>query len=69
VSVSSQSNTPPRILRVNNVAKRLGLPKRTVRYMAAHGRIPAFKPGRRAWFFNAVEIEAYTADAARQEWA
>jgi excisionase family DNA binding protein len=65
--VSDHIRTRPRILRVNNVAKRLGLPERTVRYMAAHGQIPAFKTGRRAWFFNAMEIEAHVADAAERE--
>ena len=39
--VQNQLPTRPRILRVNNVAKRLGLPERTVRHMDAwaHSRI------------------------------
>jgi hypothetical protein len=37
--------------------------------MAAHGRIPAFKTGRRAWFFDAAEVEAHRAIAADREWA
>jgi len=54
------------MLRVNNVSKRLGIPERTVRYMAAHGRIPAFKSGRRAWSFYAADFDAHIADAKRE---
>ena len=57
--VQNQLPAKPRILRVNNVAKRLGLPERTVRHMAARGRIPAFKSGRRAWSFYAPDLDAY----------
>jgi excisionase family DNA binding protein len=59
VFVPSQPPTGRRILRVNHVAKRLGLPERTVRHMAARGRIPAFKAGRRAWSFHSADVEAY----------
>jgi excisionase family DNA binding protein len=59
VSVPKQSSGRPRILRVNNVAKRLGLPERTVRHMAERGRIPAFKLGRRAWSFDAADVDAH----------
>ena len=67
MSVSNHSSkAKPRMLRVNNVSKRLGIPERTVRYMAAHGRIPAFKSGRRAWSFYAADFDAHIADAKRE---
>jgi excisionase family DNA binding protein len=56
---SNQSLNPDQVLRVNNVAKRLSLPERTVRHMAARGRIPAFKVGRRAWSFRASDVDAH----------
>jgi excisionase family DNA binding protein len=61
VFVPTKSLTKPRILHANNVAKRIGVTERTVRHMAAHGRIPAFKSGRRAWSFYAADIDAHIA--------
>jgi excisionase family DNA binding protein len=53
------SAAPGRILRVHHVAKRLGIPARTVRYRAQHGQIPAFKIGPRTWLFYSTDIDAY----------
>lgn len=64
--MADESSRKPRVLRVNNVAKRLGVPERTIRHMAARGRIPAFKSGRRAWSFYASDIDAHVSDRGRE---
>ena len=51
-----------RLLSTNNVAKRIGLPERTVRYFAQIGIIPAYKPGKRSWRFRPRDIEQYIKD-------
>jgi excisionase family DNA binding protein len=48
-----------RRIRVNNVARRLGIPARTVRHLAATKRLPGYKIGDKIWFFNISDIEAY----------
>jgi excisionase family DNA binding protein len=51
-----------RLLHTHNVAKRMGLSPRTVRWWAKNKRagIPAHRgPGRRAWAFYADEVEAW----------
>jgi excisionase family DNA binding protein len=50
-----------RRIRVNNVARRLGIPPRTVRHLAATRRLPGYKVGAKIWFFDVAEIEAYQA--------
>jgi excisionase family DNA binding protein len=68
------------LLRVHHVARRLGVPRRTVRYWAATGRIPAIRCGRRIWKFRAVDVEQFAGElssrfrycpmnrAARETW-
>lgn len=46
-------------LRVNNVARRLQMPERTVRYLAATGRLPAFKIDGKSWGFWPEDVERY----------
>jgi hypothetical protein len=46
-------------LRVNNVARRLQIPERTVRYLAANGRIPAFKIDDKSWGFWPEDVDLY----------
>jgi len=48
-----------RALCINIAAKRLSIPKRTLRHLAAHGRIRAFKSGRRAWSLYEADVEAF----------
>ena len=48
-----------RILRANNVARRLGVSERTVRWYAETGQIPAFKIGRKIWFFHELDVEDF----------
>lgn len=60
---SSQPTVPPRvpgrILRVNNVSKRLGLSERTVRYYAETRQIRAFKRGPKIWLFCEPDVIAF----------
>lgn len=46
-----------RYLYVNNVARRLNVSERTVRYWAANGRIPAIRIGVKIWRFRPIDIE------------
>ena len=46
-------------LRVNNVARRLNKPERTVRHLALTKRIPAFKVDRKSWGFWTEDVETY----------
>jgi hypothetical protein len=46
-------------LRVNNVARRLQLPERTVRHLALTNRIPAFKIDGKSWGFWPEDVELY----------
>jgi hypothetical protein len=46
-------------LRVNNVARRLHKPERTIRYLAATNRIPAFKIDGKSWGFWPQDVEMY----------
>jgi excisionase family DNA binding protein len=55
--VPRTSSTLPRLLLVHHVAQRLGVPRRTVRYWAATGRIPAIKAGPKIWKFAPAEVE------------
>jgi excisionase family DNA binding protein len=47
-----------RLLRTSTVAEMIGRTPRMVRYLAAQGRIPAFKKGK-LWFFKRCDIEHY----------
>jgi hypothetical protein len=44
------------LLRVHHVARWCDIPPRTVRYLAAKGKIPAFKLGEKIWAFRSSEI-------------
>ena len=46
-------------LRVNNVARRLGKPERTVRYLASVSKIRAFKIDKKSWGFWSKDVEIY----------
>jgi excisionase family DNA binding protein len=46
-------------LRVNNVARRLQKPERTVRHLASTGRIRAHKIDGKSWGFWPEDVEAY----------
>jgi hypothetical protein len=48
-----------RPLRVNNVARRLSLAERTVRYLAENEKINAFKIDGKSWGFWPEEVELY----------
>ena len=45
-------------LRVNNVARRLSKPERTVRHLAFTHRIPAFKIDGKSWAFWPEDVES-----------
>jgi excisionase family DNA binding protein len=47
------------LLRVHNVAKRLGVPRRTVRHWAATGVLRAHKHGPKIWVFDPRDVEAF----------
>lgn len=49
----------PRLLRVNNVRRRLKLHERTVRWLAEQGRIPARKIDRKSWGFRPEDVERF----------
>lgn len=51
--------TAERPLLVHHVARRLGVPRRTVRYWAATGRIPAIKAGPKIWKFRLIDVERF----------
>ena len=59
VNNDNQDFGAARRIRVNHVAKRLGVPERTVRYLASTRRLPGYKIGEKIWFFNVADIEAY----------
>jgi excisionase family DNA binding protein len=48
-----------RLLRVNNVCRRLNLPERTVRWLAKHERIRARKIDGKSWGFLPDDVETY----------
>lgn len=48
----------PRLLRVNNVAKRLAKSERMVRVYAKRGWLPAVRDGR-LWFFDPRAVEEF----------
>jgi hypothetical protein len=55
----SGSIPSPELLRANNVARRLGLSCRMVRYLAQTGQLRAFKVGMKIWWFVANDVESY----------
>jgi hypothetical protein len=46
-------------LRANNVAKRLGMKERNVRYLAETKKLIAFKIDRKSWGFWPEDVERY----------
>jgi hypothetical protein len=56
VTPTSTQSTLGRPLRVNNVARALGVAPRTVRQSAADGILPAQKRGPKLWFFYARDL-------------
>lgn len=48
-----------RRLRVYHVARRLGIPERTVRHLATTRRLPGYKIGDKIWFFDLAAIEIH----------
>jgi excisionase family DNA binding protein len=59
------SNSGGRLIHVNHVAKRLAVSERTVRNLAAKGKIPGFKIGIKLWRFRERDIDAYLAQRER----
>jgi len=57
-----QSVSNRRVLRVNNVSRRLGVPERTIRYWAKTGRLAGFRLTPKIWGFRSEDID----DFARQ---
>ena len=55
---NTESAKPKRLLRVNNVVRRTGVPERTIRHWAATGQLPATKLGEKIWAFEPAVIEA-----------
>lgn len=55
------SPTKGRVLRVNNVARRLRVAYRTVRWYAESGQLAAFKTGPRSWSFHEADVIAFAA--------
>lgn len=53
------SDSRPNVLRVNNVAKRLGLSTRMVRHLAQNGVLRAYKDGIKLWRFVSTDVEAF----------
>jgi excisionase family DNA binding protein len=47
------------LLRAQQVAKRLGVPVRTIRHWALTGNLPGFKIGPRQWFFRESALLAF----------
>jgi excisionase family DNA binding protein len=50
-----------RPLQVPHVAKRLGLSRRTVRYLAKTHKLRAFKVGKKIWHFLPKDVEDFQA--------
>ena len=48
-----------RLLRVNNVVRRTGIPERTVRYFAAIGALPATRLGKKLWVFDPDLVDEF----------
>lgn len=48
-----------RLLRVNNVARRTGIPERTVRHLAATGRLQGVRLGLKIWAFEPAAVDAF----------
>lgn len=65
---------PPQLkrhcLRVNNVARRLNLKERTVRWLAKTGVLPAHKIDRKSWGFWPEDVEAHRRrmEGRRESW-
>jgi hypothetical protein len=58
--MESPHTEPRRLpLRVNNVARRLSRPERTIRHLAFTQKIPAFKIDRKSWGFWSEDVESY----------
>jgi excisionase family DNA binding protein len=53
----TQCSLPERLLRVNNVVRRTGVPERTIRHWAATGRLPAIRLGKKIWAFKPAVIQ------------
>jgi len=47
------------VLRVHHVASILGMPCRTVRHLAATGRLRGYKTGPRMWAFQGRDVAEY----------
>jgi predicted DNA-binding transcriptional regulator AlpA len=45
---NAESAKPKRLLRVNNVVRRTGVPERTIRHWAATGQLQAIKLGKKS---------------------
>src|SRR6266567_3772411 len=54
-------DTFSRKLRVNNVARRLGLSRRTVRHLAQTGRLRAQKVRKKIWVFVSTDVDEFHA--------
>lgn len=59
MSISPLPMAKGRVLRVNNVSRRFGVPERTIRYWARNGRLPAFKITPKIWGFYSTDVEAF----------
>jgi excisionase family DNA binding protein len=51
----------PDLVLVHIAAKALGMPRRTVRYWAAIGKLEATKPIGKIWFISRASVEAQLA--------
>jgi len=57
---SSRVGVPPPLL-VHSVARRLGRSRRTIRHLAATGKLPGFKDGVKIWRFRPADVDDYLA--------
>ena len=55
------ANFGVRPLYVHNVARRLGVPRRTVRHWAKTGKLPATKSGPGIWVFDLDQVVQFGA--------
>jgi len=46
-----------RPLLVHHVAQRLRISRRMVRHLAETGKLRGFKPGRKIWYFSALDVD------------
>ena len=53
------NQVPRKQIRTNNVAVRLNLSIRMVRYLAETGKLPARKVGMKIWYFDIADVEFY----------